>query len=427
MRRTILTTALLIAIAPLAIAQSLTLTQSRASGVYQKGDHVRVVLSTKDVNKDSVTVIAKVNYSQEVAIHPQYEGDSAIIWDKKVGEAISIIFEAKYKTELASIGYIVSPEQLNPGTSRPADFDRYWETLRKQQANIPIRALTNDVAVEKGFKCSHVELNGLSKMPARGYIAMPNEAKPKSLPIVIYFHAAGVSGDWCLAKPENAVQYAKMGNGAICLDINAHGILDGQPLDYYKNLEQGELKDYFFRGIENRDSFYFRDMYLRLLRAIDYLTTLPEWDGKRILVYGESQGGGQALVAAGLDPRVTAVVAIVPALCDWGGAFAGRRGGWPQPFDQTQFNRDVLLSTLPYFDAAHILKGAKADMFIEIGLIDMVCPSTSIFAAINQAQGSKTVYTVPYRDHHVSQKRYLPQWESSVLKARLEFITNHLK
>ncbi|NEW85536.1 MAG: acetylxylan esterase [Mariniphaga sp.] len=35
-----------------------------------------------------------------------------------------------------------------------------------------------------------------------------------------------------------------------------------------------------------------------------------------MIVIGESQGGGQTLIAAGLDNRVSKVVATVPAMCD---------------------------------------------------------------------------------------------------------------
>ena len=120
------------------------------------------------------------------------------------------------------------------------------------------------------------------------------------------------------------MNYAKKGKGALCFDLNAHGMLNGQPDEYYNNLDAGELKNYYVSGLESREDFYFRGMYLRLIRTIEFLTRQPEWDGKRILVIGESQGGGQALAAAGLDSRVSAVVATVPAMCDWGCA-----GGTP--------------------------------------------------------------------------------------------------
>lgn len=46
-------------------------------------------------------------------------------------------------------------------------------------------------------------------------------------------------------------------------------------------------------------------MYLRVLRALDYVKTLPEWDGKNLIVIGSSQCGAQAIVAAALDPQVS--------------------------------------------------------------------------------------------------------------------------
>jgi cephalosporin-C deacetylase len=167
-------------------------------------------------------------------------------------------------------------------------------------------------------------------------------------------------------------------------------------------------------------------MYLRLLRTIDFLTRQPEWDGKRILVMGESHGGGQALAAAGLDKRVSAVVAIVPAMCDWLGSLAGRMGGWPQPFE-TKNSKEKMLKTLPYFDAANILKGSKATIFAEVGLIDMTCPSTSVYCALNQARGKKMIYTVPYRPRQQAQGKITRVWEETVYEPREAFIRDYLR
>ncbi len=125
----------------------------------------------------------------------------------------------------------------------------------------------------------------------------PDSAKPKSLPIVLYLHAAGViSAPWVRSEPENAIRYAKMGKGALSFDLNAHGMLNGQPDAYYDSLQNTVLKNYAYIGLENKKDNYFRGMYLRLIRTLDFLTKQPEWDGKRILVIGQSQGGGQAFV-----------------------------------------------------------------------------------------------------------------------------------
>lgn len=87
-----------------------------------------------------------------------------------------------------------------------------------------------------------------------------------------------------------------MGKGALSFDLNAHGMLNGQPDAYYDSLQNTVLKNYAYIGLENKKDNYFRGMYLRLIRTLDFLTKQPEWDGKRILVIGQSQGGGQAFV-----------------------------------------------------------------------------------------------------------------------------------
>jgi cephalosporin-C deacetylase-like acetyl esterase len=271
-----------------------------------------------------------------------------------------------------------------------------------------------------------MEINCTSAKPVRGYFAKPSKASKKSLPIVIYFHAAGVNGDWCRSKPEIALRYARMGKGALVFDLNAHSMLNAQSQSYYDSLDKGELYRYAQIGITNKNESYFLGMYQRLLRTIDYMASLPEWDGKRILVIGESQGGGQSLVAAGLDKRITAAVVTVPAMCDWGGTLVGRKGSWPYLFDGKQ-DRSVLEANLPYFDAVHLLKGSTATIVAEIGLIDQTCPSSALYAALNQTKGNKMILTAPYRAHHFTQLAYKEIWETQVNKVKQDFIEGYLK
>ncbi|NEW85537.1 MAG: acetylxylan esterase [Mariniphaga sp.] len=86
-----------------------------------------------------------------------------------------------------------------------------------------------------------------------------------------------------------------------------------------------------------------------------------------------------------------------------------------------------ILSTLPYFDAAHMRKGSKATILAEIGLIDVTCPSTSVYAAVNQAKGKKIIFVVPYRQHHSPSNYQKEFWEKSVYKPREAFISEYLK
>ena len=431
MKRYLLTTIFTLILTSLSIVilgQDITLKQTNKTGIYTKGQKIIVKAFSVKQTGDTLHVSIFKNNNQLI-LHKDFVigKDSIQIYDGVCGDPYSIIVEAKSKVGNASLGMLIDPELLKPGARCPDDFDAYWKNIKKSLKKLPYEIKKSGVEVsevEKGYSCEDIEINCLGPKPVRGYYARPEKASPKSLPIVLLVHAAGVKGSWCRSEPKNALTYAKM--GALCFDLNAHGMLNGQPESYYSGLENGELKTYWLQGITSRDDVYFRGMYLRLLRTIDFLTKQPDWDGKRILVIGESQGGGQALVAAGLDKRVTAVVAIVPAMCDWFGQLNGRMGGWPQPFE-TDASKDEMLKALPYFDAANILKDSKAIIYAEIGLIDMVCPSTSVYTALNQAKSQKIINTVPYRPHHQPEGALAKTWEEDFYKPRELFIRNYLK
>jgi cephalosporin-C deacetylase-like acetyl esterase len=133
------------------------------------------------------------------------------------------------------------------------------------------------------------------------------------------------------------------------------------------------------------------------------------------------------LAAAGLDQRVSLAVAIVPAMCDWGGTLVNRKGGWPQPFERPG-NKENMKKVLPYFDTAHLLKFSKATLLVEIGLVDNTCPATSIYAAINQAKGKKLIYPVTYREHTwPTAEQRSADWDKNVFNPRNDYIDNYLK
>jgi len=411
-------------------AQNLRLKQSRESGIYKSGEKIKVTAYRINPNANDTLWIRVMQNNNKVILQKAINtaNDSMVIFENSFKKPCSIIVEAKIKGNKQMTGMIVDPEKIKPGTACPKDLKKYWDTEKQALTALPLDVkFGKNECSEYQFVCFDTEINCTGPKSARGYFARPTKAAAKSLPIVLLVHAAGVKGSWCKSDPKEALRYARMGKGTMCFDLNAHGMLDGQPDEYYNNLEAGELKEYYIKGLDSKQNIYFRGMYLRLIRTLDFLTKLPEWDGKRILVIGESQGGGQALAAAGLDQRVSAVVATVPAMCDWGGTLAGRKGGWPQPFEQPSDTKKMK-SVLPYFDTANLLKDSKASIVVEIGLADSICPSTSVYAAINQAKGQKMIYPVTYREHtwpNAEQRKN--NWDAMVFNPKNDFVANYLK
>ena len=339
------------------------------------------------------------------------------------------------------IGYVINASAFEPGFQPPKDLKRYWGRQIRQLRAKKMTVRSKPVAInDDGIECFDVEVSALDTVPVRGYVARPKNATEGSLPIIIQLHAAGVSGDWCKAHVNAAVDMAR--GGALAFDFNAHGMLNDAGDDYYKTLENGPLKNYSYRPITSRNSYYFRNMILRAIRALDYITSDPLWDGKTIILLGESQGGAQAVALAGLDDRVTDVVINVPAMIGNGGYLLGRNDAWPWPMEYngvetptssmldvdtgilTEKNARRAKKVAPYFDGASLMKGSKARFLVEIGLVDTTCPPSEVFSGLNGVAGEVQVISSPYRNHWSANipEPYKAWWNENIESFRQEYI-----
>lgn len=414
-------------------ASSYRLSINKESGVYEKGE--RAVVSCHAVPMPFDSLHVRVLYNNKVCREFSLLPSSTdfTVLEQALDSTCAVMVEVKEHTgRPEAIGYVVAPDGFRAGFEEPADLMSYWDNQKQQLRALPMQVKTMPLDVPQQYQgkytCQDVEINCLGPAPVRAYMAKPMGAKKKSLPIIILCRAAGVSGNWCRCSVDECVGNASLGNGALSLDINAHGMLNGQSDDFYRMLEGGPLRNYYEHNAADRETYYFRGMYLRLLRAIEYMTRQTEWDGRRILVIGESQGGGQAVAAAGLDPRVSAIVLNVPAMQDLGGARKGRRSGWPQPIENHQNLTSAQLdATLPYFDGALLIRHSRAEIYCEMGLIDTTCPPSAVWSSLNNASGKKTVNCVPYRTHAWPSGLVASSWREQYLKPREAFIDNYLK
>ncbi len=326
----------------------------------------------------------------------------------------------------ARAGVVVSPEKITASMPEPKDLDEFWSTRRAALAAMPLKAELAPVeSPEPQIECFSLEAPCPQTNPVRGYYARPKEAKARACPAILFLRAAGVAGDWCKASTRNAVSLAKQ-YGAIVVDINAHGMLNGQPQEYYRSLEQGELRNYWTRGADDRDKFYFVGMYVRLLRAIEFLAGQEAWDGVHVVTIGESQGGGQALAAAGLDKRVSAVVALVPAMCDFGGPVVNRVGGWPMPIgrDLESEGAKKIIDAVRYCDNVNLATRSRAETLVFVGLADTTCSPTGVYATYNKLPSSKRIVVYPHKPHSGLPKEDL--WVGDIPALQDQFIRQHI-
>lgn len=297
-----------------------------------------------------------------------------------------------------SIGAIFDPFKIKPSMPAPDDFDEFWKNEKASLAGDYKPEITPIPSSDPKVDLYHVKIPMPEGRPVQGYLAKPHGAAAKSLGIVARTHGAGVRSSYL----PGVVGWASR-HGLMAFDFNAHGIDDGMSKDFYANLENGELKNYRADGIQSRETVYFRGMFKRLLRAVDFLAKQPEWDGKTLIVFGGSQGGAQAIVAAALDDRVSCIVAAYPALCDLTGFKAGRTGGWPYPIkvDKDGHYDERVFQAVRYYDCVNFAARIKADAFILEGLIDTTCHPTSVLPAYNALLSkTKRILIVPDKPHN---------------------------
>jgi len=297
-------------------------------------------------------------------------------------------------------GAIVAPEQIKPSAPAPADFDAFWQAEVAQVSKVPLAPVLQDAPSDQpGVSYWKIALDNIRGTHVQGQLARPTTGA--KLPALLAVQYAGV---YALRKGW-ATDYAR--RGWLALDIEAHDMLIDESNAFYQNLMATRLKDYPTIGNDDREQSYFLRMYLGCYQAARYLMQRPDWDGKTLIVTGNSQGGMQTLITAGLVPQVTAAICCVPAGCDMTGPQVGRLPGWPRWYYATD-GKDAakVIDASRYYDAVNFARNIHCPLLMGVGLVDETVPAAGAIAAFNQAQGPKYLVAMPRADHTHNQDVY---------------------
>ncbi|MFW5868249.1 MAG: acetylxylan esterase [Armatimonadota bacterium] len=290
-------------------------------------------------------------------------------------------------------GAAFDPQLIEPTAQAPADFDEYWAAQKALLAEIPMDAQIDERDAPEGvgalFKFSLANINDER---VSGWLALPEGDGPA--PAIMTFTAAGVSG----ISPATATYWAE--RGFVSMHMIHHNFDVEISPEAAAELKAGALLGYTHFGRESRETYYFRKVFLGCVRALDLLTAQERWDGEHLIATGSSQGGGLSLCLAGLDGRITAVAANVPALCDHTGLQHDRPSGWPRliPADDPH---GPIAQVAPYFDAVNFSRRFAGATWMAVGLIDRTCPPMTVYSAYNVLSGPKKMLVFPQMGHAV--------------------------
>ena len=329
----------------------------------------------------------------------------------------SVMINGRKYSHHVKVGF--SPDKIKPYTEMPDGFMDFWKNNIKEASEFPLkytREKAEEYCTEK-IDCYLIKLQINNRGQAvYGYLFYPKNTKPGSCPVVLSPPGAGIK---TIKEPLRHKYYAE--EGFIRLEFEIHGLNPTMSEEQFKEISNafnGKENGYLTNGLDNKDNYYMKRVYLSCLRCIDLLTSLPEWDGKNVIVQGGSQGGALAMITAGLDKRVTACVVNHPALSDMAGYMAGRAGGYPHFFRTKGMDTKEKLETMSYYDVVNFARLIKADTFMTWGFNDNTCPPTTSHAVYNTLECNKEALITPINEHWTSEETE---------RGHLEWIKKHLK
>ncbi len=306
-----------------------------------------------------------------------------------------------------------APEKIQSSATDRADFDTFWDKGKAELAKVPLDArmtLLPERCTET-VNVYQVNMQNVGNSRLFGILSVPK--KEGKYPALLRVPGAGVRayyGDVATAE-----------KGVITLEVGIHGIPVTLDPAVYDNLRFGALAGYWNYNLDDKDRFYFKRVYLGCLRANDFLTRLPQYDGRNLAVTGGSQGGALSIVTAALDPRVKWLGAFYPALSDLTGYFEGRAGGWPHYFSENALdfnNKKDKLETVGYYDVVNFAKRLKVPGNYSWGFNDETCPPTSMYAAYNVITAPKSLFLALDTGHwtYPEQRDKMTDWLLGRLK-----------
>jgi len=296
----------------------------------------------------------------------------------------------------AALGAGVEPEKI---TAAPEveGFDEFWHLQKLRLATVPaVELMREEVALDSpdfpGVRCFDVQVACAGNAPVSGMLAMPEHAGKGTLPAYVFFHGAGVRPAF------QPLPWAA--KGLLAFNVNAHGLPNRGGAGYFRNMAENILRNCESRQYDAPEKSIFCDMTMRVMRALEYVKSLPEWDGKTLIVHGGSQGGYQTLAAAGLDDAVTFVVINAPAMCNLAGALQGRTPSWPNTVRPDTRAESVRAAC--FCDGATFAARAKAEAVFTVGFSDSAAVPSSVYAAYNAYRGPKRMLEFHDLGHETS-------------------------
>ncbi|MGN0213627.1 MAG: acetylxylan esterase [Muribaculaceae bacterium] len=281
-----------------------------------------------------------------------------------------------------NIGF--EPENIVSLPDCQSDFAEFWDAARAELNTVSPEYELNEQLdkSDKNGRVYLVKMRSLGNEIIQGYLTVPAKCSKKNrMPVIVHYMGYG-SKPW-YAHPYEGAEFIEF-----VLSSRGQGL----------NVPTNKYGDWVVSGLHSKDEYYYRGAYMDLVRALDFVGTLPEADTRNIFAEGGSQGGAFTLAACALDRRIRAAAPWIPFLSDFPDYF--KIVHWPaEPVLRKQKELGIsdadLYATLSYFDIKNLARWIECPILMGVGLQDPVCPPHTNFSGYNLISSQKRfiIYT----------------------------------
>jgi cephalosporin-C deacetylase len=295
-------------------------------------------------------------------------------------------------------------EQLEtylPPRQEPEGFDAFWQQTLKEARGISLDALFEPLDFGlRTVETYDVTFNGYAGQPVKGWLLLPRQ-RSVALPCVVEFIGYGGGRGF----PTDWLVWSNVGYAHLVVDTRGQGSTwqQGDTPDPEPPGSNPHYPGFMSRGILSPQTYYYRRVFTDAVRAVEAARSHPAIDPERIAATGGSQGGGITLAVGGLVQDVAVVMPDVPFLCHYRRATEITDASpYSEITNYCKTHRDkveTVFNTLAYFDGVNFAARSSARALFSVGLMDEVCPPSTVFAAYNHFAGPKQIRVYRYNNH----------------------------
>ncbi len=287
-----------------------------------------------------------------------------------------------------------------PPREEPEDFDAFWAATLAETRSHDLDASFE--AIDSGLETLDVfdvTFSGFNGDRIKAWYMRPRGAQGPLPGVVEYIGYGGgrsLPVAW-LAFPSAGFAYLVMdtrGQGS----VYSRGDTPDMP-----NGANPSAPGFMTQGILDPQTYYYRRVYADATRAVAAIRSRGEVDPARIAVTGGSQGGALSVSTAGLLTDVAICMPDVPFLSNFRRAVEiTPRDPYPEIARYLKVHRqkiDRVFKTLSYFDGMNFAARMSAQAFYSVGIMDTICPASTVFASYNHVNSPKDIKVYYFNDH----------------------------